>query len=106
MKQTPDLPTITVMFEGKKVPFDQFLKDMSGSGTVYESDIRKIFKSWNRSDWIHAAEYIAPIASEVIIDCSEDDRELYNEIMNVIEKAYEKLYQQANPETPNLTRIK
>lgn len=94
------------MTEGERIPFDQYLKEMSGSGAIYESDIRKLLKSWKRSDWVHAAEYIAPIATEIIIDCSEDDREMYNKIMTVIEEAYEKLYKQANPETPNLTRIK
>jgi hypothetical protein len=99
-----ELEIMKVTIDGSELPFREYLYEISGSGALYGMDIKKILKDWKALDYFHAEEYIAPIASQVIIDCCELDKELYTKIMTLIEEAYNKLTPQINPNT--LTRIK
>lgn len=74
--------------------FKEALLENGGCGMIYDKDIRDILLDWKSSDWAHVDDYIAPIAAQVIINASEIDRELYDEIMSVIARGYEKLRKQ------------
>jgi hypothetical protein len=104
--KTKELETLKASIDGRELPFREYLYEISGSGGMYEIDIKKILKNWKVADYHYADEYIAPIASQVIMDCHELDKELYTKIMTLIEEAYKKLAPQVNPNEPNLTRIK
>ena len=91
--------------EGKEISFSKFLSEMGGSGVVYERDIEKILKQWKSADWVYAIDYIAPIATQVIADAAEVNREVSTELMKTLVVAYDKM-QNDLALKPTLKRIK
>lgn len=87
---------------GKEIPFEAIIKEIGPD--LYKDYISEILKSWKHSDWLHASDYIAPIAAQVIIDACELDKETFTKIMTVIVEAYDKLGPMINE--PYLTLIK
>lgn len=77
--------------DGDPITFREYLIESGGSGAIYDDDIQKMLLEWKASSWAEVDDVIGPISAQVIIDASELDRDLYNEIMTVIEKAYYKL---------------
>lgn len=80
--------------DGHEIPLHIYLKEYGGAedGAIYrDKDFPKIMFQWRQADWAHVDDFIAPLAAEVITDASELDRELYEEIMIVIEKGFRKM---------------
>jgi hypothetical protein len=90
---------------GKEMTFSKFLKEMGGSGVIYERDIEKLLKQWKQADWAEVDDYIAPLVAQVLVDAAEMDRELYTKLMADIVEAYDKLKKELSLRPP-LTRIK
>lgn len=101
MSKKKKLERMTIMSEGKEIPFREFIREAGGTGTLYEKDIRDLFKNWPIADFAYIDDYVVPIAAQVINDAAELDRESYEKIMKVITEAYSKM----RP-VPPLTRIK
>lgn len=80
-----------ITMDGVEIPFRDFLIEMGGSGFLYDVDIQDMMSEWREANWARVDDYYGPIAAQVIIDASEIDREIYNEIMQIIEKSYKKL---------------
>lgn len=79
-----------IMFEGKEIPFREYLILLDGSGQLYDDHIRNILKDWRSTSWADVDDYVCHIAAQVISRASDDDRESYNKIMELVEKVYEK----------------
>lgn len=90
---------------GKEITFDQYLKDSAGSGLIYERDIESIVKDWESANWIQVDDYIAPIVSQLIVDASEMNRDVYTKLMHSVIEAYDILKRELG-QRPKLTRIK
>lgn len=90
---------------GKEMSFTKFLKEMGGSGVIYERDIEKLLKQWKEADWVYVDDYIAPLAAQLLVDAAEMNRELYESLMVQIVDAYGKLKKDLSLRPP-LTRIK
>lgn len=105
-KSNNNLKPMKIMYEGKEMPFRDFVHEVGGSGILYEKDIREMFINWRAADFAYVDEYIAHIAAQVIIDASELDRGLYEKIMTIVEEAYQILRPEIDPNHPNLVRIK
>ena len=90
---------------GNEMSFVRFLKEMGGSGVIYERDIEKLLKQWKEADWVYVDDYIAPLAAQLLVDAAEMDRDLYSKLMTDIIEAYDKLKRELSLRPP-LTRIK
>lgn len=90
---------------GKEMSFPKFLKEMGGSGVIYERDIEKLLKQWKHADWVEVDDYIAPLVAQILVDASEMNRALYEKLMTEIMEAYGSLKQDLSLRPP-LTRIK
>lgn len=92
-KQMKDLVG-TITSEGKVIPFSQYLKDMSGTGALYDSNIGDIINaalSADESQWDAVDDILGPIAHEVLTEAVQTDQQVYLELVTAIKTAHEKL---------------
>lgn len=90
--------------------FRDYIIQMGGSGVIFHDECKEIMETWKTADWIHVDDYIAPIVAELIVETSDEHRELYEKMMTVIIDVYQKLGKRTrykpDPDKPTLTRIK
>lgn len=92
----------------KRLTFAEYIREMGGSGVVYDTECQGLIKHWKGKDWIHVDAYIAPIVHQILVDAAEVHPRLYAKLMETIVEAYDELEMGLGlePDKPTLRRIK
>ncbi len=92
----------------KPLTFAEYIREMGGSGVVYDDECQELIKSWKGKDWFHVDDYIAPIVHQILVDAAEVHPKLYAKLMEVIVESYDelKIGLGSEPDKPILRRIK
>lgn len=92
----------------KILTFSEYIREMGGSGVIYDAECQGLIKHWKDKDWVHVDAYIAPIVHQILVDAAEVHPKLYAQLMELIVEAYNELSIGLGPEPdkPKLTRIK
>jgi hypothetical protein len=76
----------TITMEGKAISFREFLNGMEGfdkdCGLIMDAAVE------GKLDWVDVENYLCPIVDKLLADSVEIEHDIYFDLMNSIEKAY------------------
>ncbi len=92
------LPKITV--DGQETPFCEFIKDMAGTGFIFNEDCEEIINkaAAGELDWIAVDDYFGPITSELLVESAQEDKDVFDQLTLAIKSAFYKLKERREKE--------
>jgi hypothetical protein len=86
---------VTPKFTSNNQPmtYSEFLSDSSGTGEIYDEMHKEVINaaSHPETDWLEVDDYLVPLASQILTESIETDKDIYKELVVAIQKAYDKL---------------
>lgn len=86
--------------EGKVISFMEFLKDMGGTGELYDSSYSDILKAALNpdTDWFEVDDILGPLAHEILSEAVQVNMEVYLELATAVKLAHDKLLEKHQEE--------